>query len=58
MNFFRCRFQRQYRLTKEWTFELIEEIRPFTNVDRLGEIPLEIQVLCVLNFLASGSYQM
>lgn len=36
-------------------FNLIEQIRPFANPT--GEIVLEIQILSVLNFLASGSYQ-
>lgn len=54
-NIFR-RFIRQYRLPQHLSFEFIDEIRLFAN--DLGQVPLEIQVLCVLNFLALGSYQM
>lgn len=36
-------------------FQLVNEIRPFAR--NTGEIPLEIQILPVMDFLASGSYQ-
>lgn len=49
-------FIKQYRFPQNIAFRLIDEIRPF--VDNVGDVPLEIQVLAVLNFCASGSYQM
>lgn len=49
-------FIAQYRLPQRLVFELIDEIRGF--VDNIGLVPLEIQILSVLNFLASGSYQL
>lgn len=48
-------FIKQYRFPQNIAFRLIDTIRPFAR--NLGEIPLEIQVLSVLNFCASGSYQ-
>lgn len=45
-----------YRMPQRFVFDLIDEIRPF--VDNVGAVPVEIQILSVLNFLASGSYQM
>lgn len=45
-----------YRMPQCLAFKLIDEIRPFSF--ETGDIPLEIQVLAVLNVLASGSYQM
>lgn len=45
-----------YRMPQYTAFHLIDEIRPFCGEN--GDIPLELQVLAVLNFLASGSYQM
>lgn len=49
-------FIRQYRFPQNIAFKLIDTIRPYAR--DLGDIPLEIQVLSVLNFCASGSYQM
>lgn len=54
--FLNSSFVKQYRMTQRIAFELIDEIRPFA--DPLGTIPIEIQVLSVLNFFASGSYQL
>lgn len=34
---------------------LVEDIRPFAG--NVGDVPLETQILSVLNFYASGSYQ-
>lgn len=50
------RFIKQYRLPQTIAFRLIDVIRPF--IDDIGEVPLYIQILSVLNFYASGSYQM
>lgn len=44
-----------YRMPQRFVFDLVDEIRPF--VDNIGYVPIEIQILSVLNFLASGSYQ-
>lgn len=49
-------FIKQYRFPQILAFRLIDAIRPF--VRNFGDISLEIQVLSVLNFCASGSYQM
>lgn len=49
-------FMKQYRLPQKIAFRLIDEIRPFAG--NFGEITLEIQVLSLLNFCASGSYQL
>lgn len=49
-------FIKQYRFPQKLAFRLIDTIRPFA--ENLGEIPLELQVLSVLNFCASGSYQL
>lgn len=51
-----CRFISQYRLPQALALQLIDEIRPFAENN--GDIPLEIQILVVLNFFASGSYQL
>lgn len=48
-------FIRQYRFPQTIVHRLIDEIRPF--VHNAGEVPIEIQILSVLNFMASGSYQ-
>lgn len=48
-------FIKQYRFPQNLAFRLIDEIRPF--VANVGDVPLEIQILSVLNFCASGSYQ-
>lgn len=45
-----------YRMPQRLVFDLVDEIRPFAV--NIGTIPIEIQILSVLNFLASGSYQM
>lgn len=50
------RFIRNYRLPQRLARNLIEEIRPIAG--NIGEIPLEFQLLSVLNFYASGSYQL
>lgn len=49
-------FIKQYRFPQKLAFRLIDTIRPFAR--NLGEIPLELQVLSVLNFCGSGSYQL
>lgn len=49
------RFIRTYRLPQPIALLLIGEIQPFAQ--NIGEIPLEIQILSVLNFYATGSYQ-
>lgn len=48
-------FIKQYRFPQNIAFRLIDAIRPYAR--NLGDIPLEIQVVSVLNFCASGSYQ-
>lgn len=49
-------FIKQYRFPPTIALRLIDTIRPFAG--DLGDISLEIQLLSVLNFCASGSYQM
>lgn len=47
-----------YRLSKDATFALCENIRPFVpRAKRLTAIPLELKVLATLHFLSTGSYQ-
>lgn len=53
--FFTNRFIRSYRLPPALALLFIDEIRPFVN--NIGEVPFEIQILSVLNFYATGSYQ-
>lgn len=50
------RFCRAYRIPQNLVHLLIEEIRPF--VRNRGLVPLHLQVLSVLNFYATGGYQM
>lgn len=45
----------RYRLPQILVHRLVEEIRPHSG--ELGQVPLHIQFLTVLNFYASGSYQ-
>ncbi|XP_055319316.1 putative nuclease HARBI1 [Sitodiplosis mosellana] len=49
-------FCRAYRIPKLLVHQLIEEIRPFAQ--NIGLVPLHLQVLSVLNFYATGGYQM
>ncbi|XP_024867337.1 putative nuclease HARBI1 [Temnothorax curvispinosus] len=51
-------FRSLYRLSREAVRVLIEDVRPllpFTK--RRHAVPIELQVLIALNFIASGSYQ-
>lgn len=50
------RFCRAYRLPKLLVHQLIEEIRPLARNN--GSVPLHLQTLSVLNFYATGGYQM
>lgn len=50
------RFCRAYRMPKFLVNQLIEKIRPFAR--GIGSVPLHLQVLSVLNFYATGGYQM
>ncbi|XP_011866534.1 PREDICTED: uncharacterized protein LOC105561292 [Vollenhovia emeryi] len=46
------------RLSREAVWMLIEELRPLLPVPkRRHAVPVELQVLCALNFIAAGSYQ-
>lgn len=51
-----CRFCRSYRIPKLLVHKLIDEIRPFAH--NIGLVPLHLQILSVLNFYATGGYQM
>lgn len=42
-------------MPQRFVFDLVDEIRPF--VDHIGYVPIQIQILSVFNFLATGSYQ-
>ncbi|KAK3910206.1 Putative nuclease [Frankliniella fusca] len=47
-----------YRLSRDLTRRLIEDLRPFLREGvRPTAVPLELTVLCALNFYGHGSYQ-
>ncbi|CAL1678255.1 unnamed protein product [Lasius platythorax] len=51
-------FRKLYRLTKDTSRVLIEELVPFMpEISRKTAIPHELQILASLNFFAAGSYQ-
>ncbi|XP_067206716.1 putative nuclease HARBI1 [Linepithema humile] len=51
-------FCKLYRLTKDATRVLIEELVPFMpQISRRNAISYELQILASLNFFAAGSYQ-
>ncbi|XP_012285523.1 putative nuclease HARBI1 isoform X2 [Orussus abietinus] len=51
-------FRSLYRLSKDAVWALIDELRPFMPVKRrITAIPIELQILVALNFMATGSYQ-
>lgn len=45
-----------YRLPPRLAMQLINEIEPF--VENIGDVPLHLQILVLLDFYASGSYQL
>ncbi|CAH0718114.1 unnamed protein product, partial [Brenthis ino] len=50
-------FKKRYRLSKEAFKFLCQELRSKTNLRASKRISLELKVLCVLSFYATGSYQ-
>ncbi|VEN46497.1 unnamed protein product, partial [Callosobruchus maculatus] len=53
-------FTGMYRLTRDLARALIETLRPHMNMNagaRSTAVPVELRVLCALNFYGQGSYQ-
>lgn len=52
-------FLERYRLPKDTTRDLIEEVRPRAHVDKMGRgcgIPLNLKMLVTLRYLATGNF--